>query len=209
MKTSWIYCYSYIHVVLDSYLRDVIAINVHKDLRSMQILQMFFLSNLYRNHCCSFVHQQIVSVRHHNNERKWNVVCCAVSLWDLHVPVTDCYSPQCLNENVFIVLSKSERAHAALCLSLCWEENRTHRSVVWMCNQALNKNHDKETSVISVHLHSCLTVAYNDSDLPFTHSLFKVMHVWKETEHLLTLHPWTNESHSRSFTYSVFTQRNI
>lgn len=66
------------------------------------------------------------------------------------------HSPRCLNENVFIVLSKSERAHAALCLSLCWEENSTHRSVVWMCNQALNKNHDKETSVISVHLHSCL-----------------------------------------------------
>lgn len=137
------------------------------------MLQMFFLSNLYRNHCCSFVHQRTVSVTQtpHDKERKWNVVCCAVSLWDLHVPVTDCYTVLNAWMRMFSLCYQRAREHVWHCLSLCAERRIAHRSVVWMCNQALNKNHDEETSVISVHLRS-FTIVYSDSDLPTIYSCF-------------------------------------
>lgn len=135
------------------------------DLRSMQ---KNVVKSLYRNHCCSFVHQLTVSVTQtpHDKERKWNV-CSAVSLWDLHVPVTDCYTVL----NAWMRMFSLCYQRASVALSPCWEENSTHRSVVWMCNQALNKNHDEETSVISVRLRS-FTVVYSDSDLPTTYSCF-------------------------------------
>lgn len=81
--------------------------------------------------------------------------CCLLCCKYLHVPVTDYYTVLDAWMRMFSLYYKKVREHMQHCLSLCWE-NSTHRSIVWMCNQALNKNHDKETSVISVHLRSCL-----------------------------------------------------
>lgn len=132
MKTSWIYCYSYIHVVLDSYLRDIIAIYVHMDLRSMQMLQIFFLSNLYRNHCCFFffVHQQTVSVTQtpHDNEGKWNVVCCAVSIcMCLSQTITQCSMLEW--ECFHCIIKKWESTCSTVSLSVLREQHTPQHCV--------------------------------------------------------------------------------
>lgn len=115
----WIYCYSYIHIVLDLYLQDIIAICVHMDLPS--------ICKCYR--CCSCqisiktiaVLLYTTSISYTNTsrlERKWNVVCCAVSLWDLHVPVTDCYTVFDAWMRMFSLCYQRAREHLWHCVSL-------------------------------------------------------------------------------------------
>jgi len=74
-----------------------------------------YLSDLYKT-IAVFLYTSSVGYTNTSRwERKWNVVCCAVSLWDLHVPVTDCYT----------VLDAWMRR-----FSLCYQRAREH---LWHC----------------------------------------------------------------------------
>lgn len=81
-----------------------------------------------------FVHQQTVSVTQtpHDNEGKWNVVCCAVSLWDLHVPVTDYYTVLDAWMRMFSLYYKKVREHMQHCVSLC-AERTAHTAALCEC----------------------------------------------------------------------------
>ncbi len=79
-----------------------------------------YLSDLSKNRCCFLVHQQYRLHKHLTIRKKMK--CCLLCCKSL-VSACACHrllhSARCLNENVFIVLSKSERAFVALCFSLC------------------------------------------------------------------------------------------
>lgn len=78
------------------------------------------MSNLYKNRCCSLVHQKYQLHKHLTIRKK--IKCCLLcckSLGSACACHRLLHSPRCLNENVFIVLSKSERAFVALRFSLC------------------------------------------------------------------------------------------
>lgn len=157
------------------------------------------------------VHQQYQLHKHLTIRKKMKCLLCKTlgSACACHRLL---HSPRCLNKNVFIVLSKSERAFVALCFSLCkclCAKRRTAHTaalcecviLLWIKLWKRNKR-DICTSALLPHLLLYMVI---QTYLPFTHSLFKVTPVWKDTEHLLTLCPWTNESHSRTFTYTICT----
>lgn len=111
----WIYCYAYIHIVLDLYLQYSIAVScVHMDLPSIcKCFRCFLVKSLYKP--LLFSCTPAASVTQTPHDKKENEMLSLGSACACHRLL---HSARCLNENVFIVLSKSERAFVALCFSV-------------------------------------------------------------------------------------------
>lgn len=91
-----------------------------------------FLSNLYINRCCFLVHQQHRLHKHLTIRKKMK--CC---LWDLHVPVTDCYTVLDAWMRMFSLCYQRAREHLwhcfSLCKGLCAKRRTAHTAALCEC----------------------------------------------------------------------------